>query len=247
MKLEDDFKIPSHRKLVVISIMMATLLYSIDWTIGAVALPHQQGAFSATEDQITWIITSYIVASAILMPLSGWASEKLGRKRLMIWTLIGFTISSYMCGAANSLEFEIFSRILQGGFGAFILPLSNSIILDSYPREEHGKAISLWSMGAFSGAVLGPSLGGFLTEHISWRYIYFINLPIGAIALFGVIFFMAETKKEKRKTFSWTGFFMLSLAVGSLQLMIDRGERLDWFESTEILIEFLISYLKKSY
>ena len=217
--------------------MLASLLYSIDWTIAVVALPHMQGHFTATQDQISWVITSYIVASAIMIPTGGWLSARFGRKRVFVAALGGFTFASVLCGAADSLTFEVIARILQGASGAFLIPLSHSIILDTYPPEEHGKAMALWGTGSVLGSVIGPTIGGFVTEYLSWRYIFYINVPFGLLALAGAIAFLPETPRDPQRRLDWFGFLTLALGVGSLQMVLDRGERLDWFESPEIMIE----------
>ncbi len=236
-------KAPRFRGLIIASIMLATLLYSIDWTIVVVAFPHMKGIFAATEDQVAWVITCYIVASAITMPTAGWASRRFGRKRIILFSIGGFTASSVMCGAADSLMVEVIARTIQGLTGAFIIPLSNSVMLDMFPRKEHGRALSIWSVGAFSGSFLGPVLGGYLTEYLSWRYVFYINIPIGIIAFTGIFVFMNESKKEKEAKLDWFGFLSLALGVSALQIMADRGHRLDWFESPEIVIEAALATL----
>jgi MFS transporter, DHA2 family, multidrug resistance protein len=228
-------ELPRHRGLVTASVVLGSLLYSMDWTIGVVALPHMQGSFTASQDQISWVITSYIVASAIMIPTGGWLSATYGRKRVFICAMLGFMIASVFCGAAESLTVEVCARIAQGMSGAYIIPLSHAIILDSYPPEEHGKAMALWGAGSVLGSVLGPVVGGYLTEYISWRWIYYINVPLGLVALVGSIAFVPETQRNPRRL-DWMGFLTLALGVGALQMMLDRGQRLDWFESNEIII-----------
>jgi len=228
--------LPRHRGLITASVVLGSLLYSIDWTIGVVALPHMQGTFSATQDQISWVITSYLVASAIMIPTGGWLSKRFGRKRVFVWALIGFTVASVFCGSAESLGIEVLSRIVQGMSGAYLIPLSQAIILDTYPQEEHGKAMALWGMGSVLGSAMGPTIGGYLTEFASWRWIYYINIPLGLIALIGVLAFVPETQRDLRRRLDWFGFLTLALGVGALQMMLDRGQRLDWFESGEIVL-----------
>lgn len=232
-----------HPALITASVGLASFLYSVDWTIAAVALPHMQGAFSATQDQIAWVITSYIVASALSMPAAGWLSLRFGRKRVFIWAVVVFLLASVACGAANSLAMEVFARIVQGLGGAFLIPLSHAIILDTYPPEEQGKAMALWGMAAVMGSFVGPTLGGYLTAYMSWRYIFYINIPFGLLALAGAAAFLPETKREPGRRLDWFGFLSLSLGIGSLQLMLDRGGQLDWFESWEIITEACLAVL----
>jgi MFS transporter, DHA2 family, multidrug resistance protein len=228
--------LPRHRGLITASVVLGSLLYSMDWTIGVVALPHMQGTFSATQDQISWVITSYIVASAIMIPTGGWLSARFGRKRVFVWALVGFMASSLLCGAAESLTTEVLARIAQGMSGAFLIPLSHAIILDTYPPEEHGKGMALWGLGSVCGSMVGPTVGGYLTEYASWRWIYYINIPLGLVALVGALAFVPETQRDPRRRLDWFGFLALALGVGALQMMLDRGQRLDWFESEEIVV-----------
>lgn len=228
---------PRHPLLVSGSVMVASLLYSIDWTIAAVALPHMQGTFSATQDQVAWVITSYIVASAIMIPTSGWLSTRYGRKRVFASAVAAFTAASVLCGAANTLPVEVLARIIQGMSGAFLIPLSLSIILDTFPPEKHAKAMAYWGIGSVCGAVIGPTIGGYLTEYLSWRYIFYINIPFGFAALLGVLLFLPETERDPDKKLDWFGFLTLAIGIGALQMMLDRGQRLDWFESGEIIFE----------
>ncbi|MGD2141542.1 MAG: DHA2 family efflux MFS transporter permease subunit, partial [Burkholderiales bacterium] len=229
--------VPRHPLLVSGSVMVASLLYSIDWTIAAVALPHMQGTFSATQDQVAWVITSYIVASAIMIPTSGWMSTRFGRKRVFVGAVAGFTAASVICGAANSLPVEVIARVIQGMSGAFLIPLSLAIILDTFPPEQHAKAMAYWGIGSVCGAVIGPTIGGYLTEYMSWRYIFYINVPFGLVALLGVLLFLPETERDSSKKLDWFGFLTLAIGIGALQMMLDRGQRLDWFESGEIVFE----------
>ena len=228
---------PRHPLLVAGSGMVACLLYSIDWTIAAVALPHMQGTFSATQDQVAWVITSYIVASAIMIPTSGWMADRFGRKRVFVGAVASFTAASVLCGAANTLTVEVFARILQGMSGAFLIPLSLAIILDTFPEEQHAKAMAYWGIGSVCGAVFGPTIGGYLTEYLSWRYIFYLNIPFGLLALLGVLLFLPETERDPKKKLDWFGFLTLAVGIGALQMMLDRGQRLDWFESGEIIFE----------
>jgi DHA2 family multidrug resistance protein len=232
-----------HPALITASVGLASFLYSIDWTIAAVALPHMQGTFAATQDQIGWVITSYIVASALSIPAAGWLSLRFGRKRVFMWAVVVFLVASVACGAANSLAVEVFARIVQGLGGAFLIPLSHAIILDTYPPEEQGKAMALWGMASVMGSFVGPTLGGYVTEYLSWRYIFYINIPFGILALAGAAAFLPETRREPGRRLDWFGFLSLSLGIGSLQLMLDRGGQLDWFESWEIITEACLAVM----
>ena len=229
------------RALITISVMIATIMQALDMTIANVALPNMQGALSTTQDQIAWVLTSYIVASAILMPLTGFLAGRFGRKRLLVFAVTGFTIASMLCGTADSLNEIVFYRVLQGGFGAFLVPLSQALMLDTYPREQHGQAMAIWGVGVMIGPILGPTLGGILTEYYSWRWVFFVNLPFGILALTGILLFVSETEHDRERRFDWFGFALLAMAVGCFQLMLDRGETKDWFGSTEIIIEAFVA------
>jgi MFS transporter, DHA2 family, multidrug resistance protein len=229
--------------LITCSIMLATIMQALDTTIANVALPHMQGSLSATQDQVAWVLTSYIVAAAIMTPPAGFLAAKLGRKRLFVWSVVGFTIASMLCGAAQTLEQMVLFRLLQGVFGAALVPLSQSVLLDTYPREKHGAAMAMWGVGVMVGPILGPTLGGWLTEYYDWRWVFFINLPFGILALLGILAFVPETAKEPDKPIDFFGFAMLSLAIGALQMMLDRGELLDWFSSNEVIFECVLAGL----
>ncbi|GAB2178515.1 DHA2 family efflux MFS transporter permease subunit [Dongia sp. agr-C8] len=228
--------------LITCSIMLATIMQALDTTIANVALPHMQGSLSATQDQVAWVLTSYIVAAAIMTPPTGFLSAKLGRKRLFVWSVIGFTIASMLCGIAATLEQMVLFRLLQGVFGAALVPLSQSVLLDTYPREKHGAAMAMWGVGVMVGPILGPTLGGYLTEYYNWRWVFFINLPFGILALMGILAFVPETEKSD-KPIDFFGFALLGLAIGALQMMLDRGELLDWFSSNEIIVEAVLAAL----
>jgi DHA2 family multidrug resistance protein len=234
---------PVRRGLVTVSIMLATVMQVVDMTIVNVALPHMQGSMAATQDQISWVLTSYIVAAAIATPLSGVLAARVGRKRLMLWSISTFVIASMLCGRATSLEEIVVFRLLQGTAGASLVPLSQAVLLDTYPREKHGSAMALWGMGVMIGPILGPTLGGYLTEYYSWRWAFYINLPVGILALLGAAAFMTETKRDPGKRFDFFGFALLALAIGALQLALDRGEQLDWFASSTIVAAFVIAGL----
>jgi MFS transporter, DHA2 family, multidrug resistance protein len=228
---------PLNRGMITVSVMLATVMQVVDTTIVNVALPHMQGSMSATQDQITWVLTSYIVAAAIMTPVTGVLADRLGRKRLFSLAVIGFTLASMLCGAATSLTQLVVFRALQGALGASLVPLSQAVLLDTYPREKHGSAMALWGMGVMVGPILGPTLGGWLTEYYSWRWAFYINLPVGVLALLGIAAFVPEAKVNAKRGFDFFGFALLSIAIGALQLMLDRGNAVDWFDSTEVVLE----------
>ena len=232
-----------HTGFITLSVMLATIMQALDTTIANVALPHMQGSMSATQDQISWVLTSYIVAAAIFMPLTGFLTARFGRKRIFIWSVIGFTIASMLCGAAQDLTQIVVFRLLQGVFGAGLVPLSQSVMLDSFPKEKHGSAMAVWGIGVMVGPILGPMLGGWLTEHYSWRWVVYINLPFGLLAWFGLKTYLKETEINRSRRFDLQGFAYLSLAIGSLQMMLDRGGSLDWFASREVVIEAILAGL----
>ncbi|TCM16161.1 DHA2 family multidrug resistance protein [Novosphingobium sp. PhB165] len=224
------------RILITASTMVASMMNSLDSTIANVALPHMQGSLSAASDQITWVLTSYIIAAAIGTPLTGWLAGRYGRKRLMLWSLAGFVIASGLCGIASNLGELVAFRLLQGLSGAALVPMSQAILLDINPPERHGQAMSIWAMGAVLGPIIGPALGGWLTDNFDWRWVFFINLPIGMIAFAGLFVFLGETRSS-RVRLDILGFTLLALTLTCFQLMLDRGQQLDWFSSTEICIE----------
>ena len=223
--------------MITISIMLATVMQAIDTTIANVALPSMQGGMSATQDQIAWVLTSYIVAAAIMTPPTGVFAARLGRKKVFLTSVIGFTVSSMLCGASTSLTEIVIFRLLQGVFGAGLVPLSQAVLLDTYPKEKHGSAMAIWGLGVMVGPILGPSLGGYLTEYYNWRWVFYINLPVGIVAFLGILAYVQETPKITGRSFDYFGFFLLSMAIGALQLMLDRGQSLDWFSSREIIFE----------
>ena len=235
--LAGSYPVPATRRFITASVMAATVMNALDSTIANVALPHIQGSVAASADEITWVLTSYIVAAAIFTPLTGWLAGRLGRKRLMRWSIIGFTVASGLCGMATNLDEIVGFRLLQGVFGAALVPMSQAILLDINPPERHGPAMSIWSMGAVLGPIVGPALGGYLTDNFNWRWVFLINLPIGILAFLGLSIFLSETKAVERVRLDLFGFAMLGLAIGSLQLMLDRGQTRDWFNSLEICIE----------
>jgi MFS transporter, DHA2 family, multidrug resistance protein len=233
----------SHRAMITVFTIGATLLQSLDQTIANVALPYMQGSFSASFDEITWVLTSYITAAAIMTAPVGWMATRFGRKPLFVGCIIGFTIASMLCGAAQTLGQIVVFRLLQGMFSAALVPLAQATLLDIYPAERQGFAMAIWGMGVMIGPIMGPTLGGFLTEHYNWRWVFYINLPFGVIAAAGLLAFLPGMQGVNRLRFDWFGFTVLSVGIGSLQIMLDRGQDLDWFYSNEIIIEGLLAGL----
>ena len=231
------------RVAITISIMLATIMQAIDTTIANVALPHIQGSLSAAQDQIIWVLTSYIVAAAIMTPLTGWLAGAFGIKRVFLISVIGFTVASALCGLADSLAQMVIFRLLQGVCGAALMPLSQAVLLRINPPERHGQAMAVWGTGAMVGPIAGPALGGWLTDNYNWRWVFYINLPLGIIAFLGILFFIHETRHARRESFDFFGFGALAIAIGALQMLLDRGELKDWFHSTEIWVEVTVAGL----
>ena len=226
----------AHKGLITASIMLATVMQVLDTTIANVALPSMQGSLGAAQDQITWVLTSYIVASAIMTPVSGWLSDRFGLRQLFIASVAGFVVTSMACGLATSLSQMIAFRLLQGLCGAALVPLSQTVLLNINDKADHGRAMAIWGAGIMVGPIIGPTLGGWLTETFSWRWVFYVNLPVGLLALTGLIVFLPKSP-VRRRGFDFFGFAMLSIAIGSLQLLLDRGEQVGWFSSAEIWIE----------
>ena len=224
---------PSHRLLITIAVMSATVMQVLDTTIVNVALPHMQGAMSATPDQISWVLTSYLVSSGIFMLLTGFFTDRFGQKTYLAASIIGFVIASVLCGLSTNLSEIVFFRLLQGVTGAALVPLSQSIMVSTFPLHERGKAMAIWGMGVMVGPILGPTLGGWLTDALSWRWTFFINLPVGIVSALLVLRYIPDTERRARDV-DWMGLTLLTLAVGALQYVLDRGTQDDWFSSTTI-------------
>ena len=234
-------EIGGNRAAITVCVILATLMQALDTTIANVALPYMQGSVAASQDQIDWVLTSYIVAAAIMTPPTGFLAGRFGLKRLFLVSIGGFTIASMLCGMAQSVTQIVLFRVLQGAFGAALVPLSQTVLLGSYPRERQGFAMALFGMGVMVGPVLGPVLGGWLTENYSWRYVFYINLPIGILDMIGIMLFLPDTPRNAGAKLDWFGFGTLSVAIGALQIMLDRGEQQDWFSSGEIIIEAIVA------
>jgi MFS transporter, DHA2 family, multidrug resistance protein len=230
-----------NRPAITACVILAVIMQALDTTIANVALPYMQGSVSASADQINWVLTSYIVAAAIMTPPSGFLANRFGRKRVLAVAIIGFVVASVLCGVAQSLVEIVAFRLLQGFFGAALVPIAQSILLDIYTPEERGSAMALFGVSVMVGPVLGPVIGGWLTDQFSWRWVFYINVPIGALALAGIWVFMRETKIIATARLDWLGFGSLSIAIAAMQVFLDRGAQLDWFSSLEILIEAVIA------
>src|ERR1700727_3093459 len=229
-----------NRLAITACVILATLMQALDTTIANVALPYMQGSVSATQDQIDWVLTSYIVAAAIMTPPTGFLAARFGFKRLFMISIGGFTVASMLCGMAQSLTQIVLFRLLQGAFGAALVPLSQAVLLNINSKERQGSAMAIWGMAVMAGPVLGPVVGGWLTENYSWRYVFYINLPIGILAFLGMSAFLPESRQNAGEKLAWFGFGTLSLAIGAFQVLLDRGEEMDWFGSGEIIIEAIV-------
>jgi DHA2 family multidrug resistance protein len=233
---------PFTRKLITLFTLTGAFMTQLDATIANVALPHMQASTSASREQITWVLTSYIVMAATFTPLSGWLAGRIGRKQVFVGSMVGFTLASALCGMATTLDQLIAFRLLQGIMGSALLPMSQAIMLDINPPERHGSAMAVWGVGAILGPILGPLLGGWLTENMTWRWVFFINLPVGLLAAVGLFFVITESGKDDNPVrLDLFGFAMLALSVASFQLVLDRGQLQDWFQSREIWIETTIA------
>ena len=238
---------PLNRPMITLSIMLATIMQTLDSTIANVALPHMQGTLSASQDQIAWVLTAYIVAAAIATPLTGWMVDRFGQKNVFLASIAGFTVASMLCGMSNSLAEIVAARLLQGVFGAALVPLSQVVLLDINPKEKQGSAMAIWGVGVMVGPILGPTLGGWLTESYNWRWVFFINVPIGLLAAFGMWKYIRPVPGPRRQRFDVFGFSTLSLGIGALQLLLDRGQQNDWFSSTETWIEVIALVVMSTY
>jgi len=226
---------------VLIGSMTGVLMQALDTTIANVALPHMEGSLSASRDQVTWVLTSYIIAAAIMTAPVGWLAARFGKKNFLITSIAGFTLASMLCGAAQNLEQMVVFRIMQGVFGAALGPLSQAVMLDMYPPQKRGNVMAIWGMGVMLGPILGPTLGGLLTDAYNWRWIFYINVPFGIAACAALWIFFKDTARDSSLKFDWFGFAALSVGLAAFQLMLDRGVTKDWFSSSEIVIEAIIA------
>jgi MFS transporter, DHA2 family, multidrug resistance protein len=231
----------ARRALVTICAMTATIMQALDSTVANVSLPYMQGSLSASLDQINWVLTSYIVAAAIMTAPMAWLADRYGRKRVFVVCSAGFTFASLLCALSQDVGSIVLARLLQGAFGAALVPLSQSVMLDAYPPEQRGQAMAIWGMGVMLGPILGPTLGGFLTENYSWHWVFLINLPVGIVTVLGLVLFLEETRTQKELRFDWYGFAALAVGIGAMQMMLDRGEQAGWFDSSEIVAWLIVS------
>lgn len=230
----------ANRGLLTMGVMGAMVMQILDTTIANVALPHMQTSLGATVDTVTWVLTSYIVATAIALPATGWLSDRLGSRNLFLIAVGGFVIASMLCGIATSLPEMVLFRVIQGIAAAFINPLSQTAMLDINPPERAAKAMSVWGMGVMIGPIMGPVIGGFLTENYNWRWVFYVNVPVGALT-FAILWFLLPSRPKARRSFDFMGFAYVGIAVAAFQLMLDRGQTEDWFDSWEIIAEALVA------
>lgn len=225
------------------TLTLTSTLYAMSITIANIALPQLQGALGATQDQIAWTVTFNIVGTAIVTPMTGWLTHRFGQRRLMLGTIFGFAISSILCGQATTLVELVIYRVFQGAFGGPLVPLSQAIILGVFPRRMHSFSTAVWGMGVVCGPIIGPTIGGYISEAYSWRWIFYIIAPFSLLAFIGSWLYVRNTVHDKLSKLDWTGFISLSIAVTALQLMLDRGNRLDWFDSKEIVVETAVAII----
>src|SRR6266478_9894964 len=233
---------PEHRYvnpwLIAVSVMFATFMEVLDTTVVNVSLPHIAGNLSASIDEATWALTSYLVANAIVLPMTGWLASMFGRKRLLMLSVVGFTAASFLCGLAPTLGLLIAFRIMQGATGGALQPLSQAVLLEAFPPQDRGKAMGFWGLGIVVAPILGPVLGGWLTDSYSWRWVFYINVPIGVAALYMIrkyVFDPHYIQRGEGKIDSW-GIGMLVVGIAALQIVLDRGQLDDWFESSFIRV-----------
>ena len=229
------------RVLILVMVVLGSTLYATTLLVASTLLPQMQGAMSATQDEIAWAMTFNILATAVMTPMTGWLANRFGRRQTMIWSVLLFTLTTFMCGAATSLESLILWRVLQGGLGAPVVPLSQTILLDAFPKHQQGLVTSIFGMAVVIGPVIGPTLGGMLSELYSWRWAFYMIVPVGLVSVVGLRLVLPRDRPTGRVSLDWTGFLSLAVAIACIQLVLSRGQRLDWFESEEILAEAFIA------
>jgi MFS transporter, DHA2 family, multidrug resistance protein len=241
--MSPDGQMPKHPVLLIASVMLATIIFAIDSTVANVVLPHLQGSLQASQEQVGWVLTSYIVVAAIVTPLIGKLVDDHGVANIMMWSVAGFTAASVLCGAATSLTQMVLFRMLQGAFGASLIPLSQTALMNAFPRERHGQVLSLWSVGVMLGPILGPTLGGYLTDEYNWRWVFLINLPVGVLTFIGIAVSLPRQRTPSGRPFDTLGYLFIAIAMCALQLFLDRGNHEDWFDSGEVILEISIAVL----
>lgn len=229
------------RILILVTLTTTVALYAMSVTIANVSLPQMQGSLAATQDQIAWVVTFNIVATAVMTPMTGWLTARFGQRRLILVCVSVFTLASFLCGASNSLGMLVFFRVIQGAAGAPLPPISQAIMLSTYPRRLHGQVNAVFGMGVVLGPIIAPTVGGYLSELYSWRWVFYMIVPFGIMSLLACFAFVPEGGRQVRVRLDWTGFLVLSAGIACLQLMLDRGEREAWFESPEIIIEAAVA------
>lgn len=242
-----DKEQPTRLLLITVSMMSVSILPALDMTVANVALPHMQGSVSASQEQIAWVLTSYAIATAIAMPFAGWLAERYGRSQVLVWSVAGFTVTSIFCGLSTSLPQIVFSRLLQGAFGAGMIPLSQAVIIRYYPPERVRRGLAVWSSGTMMAPIVGPTLGGMLADTIGWQWIFYLNVPIGVASIMSILAIVPRDQPKPERRLDFFGFASLSLAVGALQALLDRGQHLDWFDSVEIRIEACLALAALAY
>ena len=245
MTADPALMVPASRRFIVLAtVSAATMLYAMAITVANVVLPQMRGALSATPDQIAWVITFNLVATAVMTPISGWLSNRFGRRNVLLLGTLGFTIASVLCGLADSLEALVFYRILQGAFGAPLVPVSQAIILDTFPRSQHSLATALWGVGVVMGPIIGPTFGGTIAEEYSWRWVFFMLVPFGVLTFAAIwMFIKRRPRRPQVPALDWLGFLALAAALAAFQFMFDRGERNAWFQSPETIVECTVGFL----
>src|SRR5436190_10645863 len=234
--------------LIAVSVMFATFMEVLDTTVVNVSLPHIAGSLSASIDEATWALTSYLVANAIILPMTGWLASMFGRKRLLMLSVVGFTAASFLCGLAPTLGTLIFFRILQGATGGALQPLSQAVLLEAFPPHERGKAMGFWGLGIVVAPILGPVLGGWLTDSYSWRWVFYINIPVGiaSIVMTKLFIFDPPYLRTESRTIDYWGIGMLAVGIGALQIVLDKGQEEDWFGSSMITTLTVVSVVTLS-
>jgi MFS transporter, DHA2 family, multidrug resistance protein len=223
--------------IITVSVMLATVIQTLDATIANVALPYMQGSMSASQDEINWVLTSYIISCAIMTAPTGFLTSRFGRTRIFIISIVGFTLASVLCGMSQSLDQIVLFRLIQGACGGALVPLSQTVLLEIFSLERRAGAMAMWGMGVQVGPIVGPIAGGYLTQELSWRWVFYVNVPFGILATLGLLFFLKETKSNTAMRMDWLGFGALSLGIAALQLVLDRGAIVDWFNAREIIVE----------